>query len=216
MAENISDRVSWVDRVVKRYHDLGELIPSNQLKLYQKISDHYTQGRTVIDIGCSTGVGANILSHNARFVWGVDMNEEAIDWATRMFKRPNLDFAVLDVEHPTDRELSKFEVLVMSEVIEHLGDVEVGLQTIKRFFTPETYGFITVPNINNEEVRARDTANELHLQHWSAGDFYALMIKHFQNVVMFSAEKLSVWDHEETIDGNSTDGLIVARVKGIL
>ena len=132
---NKSNDISWLDRVIKRYKDTGLVIPDPQRKLYEKIRDFWIGGRTVIDIGCSVGIGTNILSHTARAVWGIDMNLEAIDFASKVFRRPNLDFAILDIENPPTRELAKFEVVVMSEVIEHLSDVEAGIGTVKRFFS---------------------------------------------------------------------------------
>lgn len=212
--DNKSQEVSWLDRGIKRFHDLGIVIPDGQRKLYEKIRDHWAQGRLVMDVGCSIGVGSNILSHSARHVWGVDMNEEAVKFADQVFARPNLSFDIYDIEKSSTRELAKFEIVVVSEVIEHLTDPTIGLSVIKKFFKPDTIGFITAPNINNEDVKKRDSDNELHLQHWTAGEFYSLMIQNFASVTLYSVEKLNQWNQEETIDGDSTDGLIIAKVEG--
>lgn len=217
-SQNVSAQVSWFDREMKRYKEKGCCIPNRQEKLYRKIRDEFASGRTIIDIGCSLGLGANILSHYARYVWGVDVNQEAIQYASHVFKRPNLDFAVLDVEHPPQRELASFEVVVMSEVIEHLADLDTGLATVKSFFSDKlgTVGFITAPNQNHPEVPENEAKHGFHIQHWTAGEFYALMTKHFRSVVLYSADKLETWGHEETVDGNSTDYLIVAKVEGVI
>lgn len=213
--ENKSTQVDWISRELRRFKDIGRLIPEGQEKLYRAIEKGFCSGRTVVDIGSSCGVGTNILSYSARFVWGLDINKEAVDFARQMHKRPNIDFEVYDIENPPTREVAKFEIVVMSEVIEHLIDPENGLNGIKRFFSTkgDTIGFITVPNINNEEVKKRDAANELHNHHWTAGEFYELMTKHFNAVTMFSVDKLYNWSHDETVDGNTTDGLIVAKVE---
>lgn len=214
MKENKSAEISWFDREVKRFKEKGTLIPELQTRLYTAISREWTPGRTVVDMGCSLGVGSNILSHTARYVWGLDINEEAVRYASLAFKRPNLDFAVYDIEHPPMRELSKFEVVVMSEVIEHLADVNAGIGTIKGFFRPETVGFITAPNQNNEKVKENEAKHGFHIQQWTAGSFYEMLIQHFNSVTLYSAEKLNNWSQEETIDGNSTDYLVIAKVEG--
>lgn len=213
--KNISDEISWVDRVHKRYKEVGTLIPHRQRKLYEKIRDEWVAGRTVVDVGCSLGIGSNILSHEARFVWGLDINEEAIDFAKRMFKRPNLDFMVADIENPPNREISKFEVVVMIETLEHLQNPEKGLREIKTFFKEGSLGFITVPNHANKKVRENEKKHGLHLGHWTAGQFYELMIKHFRSVTMYSVDKLESWKQSETVDGNSQDYLIVAKLEGV-
>lgn len=212
--KNVSAEVSWVDREIKRFKETGNLIPVRQEKLYQKIRDHFVQGRTVLDIGCSAGVGANLLSHQARFVWGVDINEEAVRFATRAFKRPNLDFTVMDIEKPPEREMAKFEIITMLETLEHLEHPEEALNNIKRFFTPQTIAFITIPNYANEEVRSNQDKHGFHLSNWDAGAFYELLTKHFQAVVLYSVDKLEQWNQEETVDGTTTDYLIVAKIEG--
>jgi 2-polyprenyl-3-methyl-5-hydroxy-6-metoxy-1,4-benzoquinol methylase len=217
MKENQSASISWLDREISRFKERGVLIPELQEKLYRAISREWTPGRTVIDMGCCLGVGSNILSNTARSVWGVDVNEEAVKYAVQAFRRPNLDFAVLDLENPPMRELAKFEVVVMSEVIEHLANVEVGLATAKSFFSDQlgTVGFITAPNQNNATVRENEAKHGFHIQKWTAGEFYELMTKHFKSVVLFDASKVNLWNQEETIDGNSDAYLMIAKVEGI-
>lgn len=212
--ENKSAEILWLDRIIKRFHEVGTLIPSRQLKLYEKIRDEFAGGRTIIDIGCSIGIGSNILSHEARFVWGVDINEEAVKFGTLAFKRPNLDFAVFDIENPPSRPISQFELVVASEILEHLVDPEKGLQTIKSMMGKNAMAFITCPNINNKEVVENENKHGYHLSHWNAGTFYELMTKHFNSVVLYSVDKLENWGQEETVDGNSEDYLIVVKVEG--
>ena len=214
--KNTSADVSWVDRVQKRYKELGILIPPRQEHLYRAMSRTFAPGRTVVDIGCSTGVGTNILSHGARHVWGVDINEEAIDFATKAFARPNMNFDVYDIEKPPTRSHSPFEMVVMSEILEHVEQPELALNNVKRFFheRTKTIGFITCPNQVNAEVRENEKKHGFHLHKWNAGEFYELMTTHFNAVVMYSAEKVNTWQPSETVDGSSEDYLIVAKVEG--
>jgi len=213
--ENKSAEHSWLDRDIKRFKDIGWVIPKNQYKLYHRIMEKWVSGRTVVDIGSSIGVGTNILSHQARAVWGIDINEEAIRYAQQVFARPNLDFAVLDIENPPNRPLSTFEVVVCMEVIEHLPNYVAGLNTIKSFFDGDkTIGFITAPNIGNARVKEDDANNSLHLNHWTAGEFYGLLIKHFRSVTLFGSERIRTWEHSETTDGDSQDRIVVAKVQG--
>lgn len=216
--KNISGDISWLDRDIYRFKKKGTFIPPGQTHMYSKIRDHWARGRTVIDIGCSAGYGSNILSHQARHVWGIDVNQEALDFAKHMYERPNLSFDFLDLENPPERPISPFEVVVMIEVLEHLPNYEMGLQTVKRFFSDKlnTVGFITVPNLGNSKVAKADAENELHVQHWSPGEFYELMTQHFKHVTLYSSNNLNVWEHDETTDGNDVKSIvIIAKVEGI-
>jgi len=209
---------SWLDNDIARFKNKGTLIPKGQVEFYRKIGEHWASGRTVIDLGCSIGYGANLLSHEARHVWGVDFNQEAINFAKHVFERPNLTFEVLDLEKPPERPLSPFEVVVMVEVIEHLTNYEAGLASFKRFFSDKlnTIGFITVPNLGNSRVNKADKINKLHVNHWTPGEFYELLIKHFKYVTLFSSSKLENWTQAETIDdGDSRSLVIIAKVEGI-
>ena len=211
--ENHSKDISWLDKIIKRFKDLGVFVPPIQKRIYEAIGREFAAGRTIVDVGCSTGADSNVLSVQARHVWGIDVNKEAVSFAIQAFSRPNLSFDEYDLENPPTREVSKFDLVVCIEVIEHLADLEVGINNLKRFFGKDSIGFISVPNINNEEIKIRDAANPLHLHHWTAGEFYELMIKHFASVTLYSAEKLDTWSQEETVDGNTTDKLLVAKVE---
>ena len=216
--KNRDQNYSWLDRDVKRFKELGFIIPEIQMNLYRSIGNHWVSGKTVIDVGCSIGVGSNILSHYARHVWGVDLNEEAIKFAKQVFERPNLSFETMDIENPPARPIATFEVVVMSEVIEHLDDPTKGLEFCKRFFSDKlnTVGFITAPNPNNDIVKETDAANELHLHHWVPGDFYEFLTKHFRSVTLYANDKIDLWNYDETTDGSCTAPLVVAKVEGII
>lgn len=215
--DNVSADLSWLERSLKRFREIGVIIPARQRKLYESLRDHMVSGKTVVDLGSSIGVGSNLLSHTARHVWGVDINKESVQFANLAFARDNLSFDLYDLENPPSRGISDFEIVVCSEVIEHLQDVEKGMETLKSFFSSRlsTVGFITIPNINNEDVKKRDDDNRLHLHRWNAGQFYEFLNNHFNTVTLFDVDKLDQWTKEETIDGNSTAPLIVARVEGV-
>ena len=106
-------------------------------------------------------------------------------------------------------------MLFRSEVLEHLENPEAALNVLKRFFSPKghTVGFITIPNQNNKNVRKNEAKHGYHIQKWTAGEFYELMTKHFHAVTLYSADKISNWGIEETVDGNTKDYLLIAKVE---
>ena len=73
----------------------------------------------VLDVGCAYGWTLDALTGRARELWGVDMNSDALAEARRSY--PHIHFV-----HQTAAALpfddGVFDVVILSEVIEHVGD----------------------------------------------------------------------------------------------
>jgi SAM-dependent methyltransferase len=78
--------------------------------------------KRVIDLGCGAGYGAFLLSFVARNVIGLDIEEEAVQYARDRFQADNLSYAQIDI---TQTYLTNSEVWTCFEVIEHLEDPEM-------------------------------------------------------------------------------------------
>ena len=73
----------------------------------------------VLNVGCGSGVLANALAADGCRVTGVDSNPHAIDYARRVFSRPNLDFHLGQAEDLPVEPRSVDRVYCFN-VIEHL------------------------------------------------------------------------------------------------
>jgi 2-polyprenyl-3-methyl-5-hydroxy-6-metoxy-1,4-benzoquinol methylase len=75
--------------------------------------------RRVLDIGCGNGALTGRLAVPGRQVMGADFAQSGVERAREAF--PNLEFFVHDVTEPLASEMrGKFDVVVSTEVIEHL------------------------------------------------------------------------------------------------
>jgi SAM-dependent methyltransferase len=99
--------------------------------------------RTVLDVGC--GVGGVLASFHARghLVHGCDFVGEYIDHARR--KVPAGDFRVGGLEQFRDGE--KFDLVILSDVVEHLRAPLQMLQALQSFLHPRSQVFIIVPGV---------------------------------------------------------------------
>lgn len=74
---------------------------------------------SILDIGCAHGSGLNLLSGKARKLVGIDMDEAALEQGKANY--PHLEFI-----HQTANLLpfddNMFDIVVLAEVIEHVGD----------------------------------------------------------------------------------------------
>src|SRR3990167_3027301 len=66
----------------------------NYIKNYsmKKITEHsqfpkFIWRPTIVDVGCGSGVGSNILSQNSDMTWGIDKNQTSIQFAKECLER---------------------------------------------------------------------------------------------------------------------------------
>lgn len=160
----------------------------------------------VVDVGCGCGVGANIVSEAADFVWGIDKNEQSIKFAQECFTRvknnfyyhPQITFDCFDFLQDT-REVMKFDIVLAIEIIEHIYDARGFVQAlIKKFAKRDKRGnldtanptefFISSPNRNNKSIsKSGPPSNIFHIREWTSGELLALLSEYFQSVELFNA-----------------------------
>ena len=103
------------------------------------------RGRRVLDIASGSGYGSHLLSADAASVVGVDVNPDAVAYASRTYRRDNLEFRVGDAERiPLDDD--SVDVVVTFETIEHVADYRQFLSEIDRVLAPGGVALISTPN----------------------------------------------------------------------
>jgi SAM-dependent methyltransferase len=112
---------------------------SRYRRLTEFVAEHYRPGMTITDLGCGN-CWWNV--HGVPVV-GVDINEDMLRWALRNGRvaeyrvRPDLADTGLPTHH--------FDVVVMSEVLEHLLDVGGTLAEVDRILKDDGTFLVTVP-----------------------------------------------------------------------
>lgn len=159
----------------------------------------------IIDIACGSGIGSNVLSQEADFVWGIDVSEPSVKFAQLMFTRhknniyynPQLTFDVVDVRTDT-REIMAFDIVVAIELIEHLADYNTLLNFIKRickkdkqgnYFEPPNATIVYISTPNRKQLAAHGKSqkkpnNRRHVREWAPDELYNVLTKHFKYVVL--------------------------------
>lgn len=111
----------------------------------------YAWNRDVLDLGCGGGFIAHVLSLVARSATGIDINPSAIGYASRRFPRPTFLCSELsDVLNLRDR----FDFVHCSELIEHVGDVNLFMRALKTLTRPGGHVYITTPDRGHHRVPA--------------------------------------------------------------
>ena len=101
----------------------------------------------VLDVGCGSGVFASRMAELGAQVTAVDSNPAAVDYGTRTFARPGLEFRlglVDELEFPD----SACDAAVCLEVVEHIypAQTEKLLSDLRRILRPGGQLLLTTPN----------------------------------------------------------------------
>lgn len=93
------------------------------------------EGRSALDIGCSTGVICKALSGHFGSVMGIDIDAGAIQQATSRFASPTISFEMADAMD-TGLPSESFDVVICAHVYEHVPDPGRMLVEIDRVLKP--------------------------------------------------------------------------------
>lgn len=126
----------------------GGLHPKHRLMHYhQFFLDHISQGDMVLDIGCGNGALAFDLAKKAKRVIGIDNNEKnRLAWE-KGYAAPNLEYHAVDAKRFQPE--ARFDVVVLSNVLEHIEQRVEFLRRIKHF--APTF-LIRVPMIDRDWI----------------------------------------------------------------
>ena len=134
-------------------------------------------GGTVCDVACGVGYGSNLLAGKADKVVGIDIGNDAIDWANEYFEADKTLFFNCDILVGWPVEES-FDAIVSYETIEHLDEPEKFVSEIFDRLKPGGKLFMSLPNGPRDKARRE---NPHHLQHFTDAQITSLITKYFKN-----------------------------------
>lgn len=147
---------------------------------YKYISE-YVRGKSVLDIASGEGYGSDILSKTASDVIGIDIDIEAVEFASQKYSDiKNLRFqcgSVTDI--PLDN--ASVDVIISFETIEHIAEHEKMISEFKRVLKPNGMVIISTPD---KKVYTDDSGevNEFHVKELYKYEFRELLTKYFKHV----------------------------------
>lgn len=89
---------------------------------------------SVLDLGCKNGYMSNYLAEKAAHVVGIDHDPEAISTARIQYQRGNLEFHEGDAVDLLKNRNMRFDVLILSHILEHIDDPGEFLACFKHHF----------------------------------------------------------------------------------
>lgn len=118
------------------------------IKYHDFFIKHISHHDRVLDIGCGIGALAQDVAEKAGCqMVGIDLDEKNIEQAKQRFAHDGVDYRVGDAKHDLPDE--QFDVIILSNVLEHLTDRSEFLKTIQERFQPDRF-LIRVPLFERE------------------------------------------------------------------
>jgi len=100
-------------------------------------------GKTVLDIGCYDGQISALIKDRGNTVYGVDISESAVDMA----RQRGIEAKVGDLDHGLPFSSDSFDVVLASEVIEHVLNVDLLMEEANRVLRNTGFAVLTTPNL---------------------------------------------------------------------
>lgn len=126
--------------IIKKTQFILDSIQRFQKEAYPNVSS-----LDVLDLGCGEGEVSQRIAANGHNVLGVDINSERIALANSRTTTPRCRFSVCDV-YDIGKLGVKFNVVVFSEVIEHMKEGGAPLRTIRDVLITPGQMILTTPN----------------------------------------------------------------------
>ena len=141
--------VATQEDVEQKQHQFNLGVPKNKF-----ISTYVGSGKRILDVGCFTGYCSKAFHEMGNTVVGVDASPPAIRMAQERYK--DLEFYCIDAleltrQFPPD----SFDIVVASEIIEHVLDPAIFLKEIKTVLHPGGLLILTTQNSNALHLRLR-------------------------------------------------------------
>ncbi len=159
-------------------------IISIHLARYEFARNH-CEGKRVLDVACGVGYGSEYLSQFSEQVVGVDLSEEAVQYAQKRYQRDNIQFFAQDA-CKLQIEGGPFDVACSFETIEHLPSVEPYLKNIVNVLKDEGVYIVSSPYVSKTTLSPE---NPYHIQEWSPKDFELLLQNYFSEISLFGQQR---------------------------
>lgn len=123
---------------------------------------YYVKGGTLLEVGCSEGAYLSTLRNNGWDVYGVEVDRESVEKARR---KHNLNVQNTKIEDVHFEE-NKFDVIIMSMVVEHLRNPFSALEKITTYLKPGGQLIFSIPYFEGLEFQFfREYSYGLQLPH---------------------------------------------------
>jgi 2-polyprenyl-3-methyl-5-hydroxy-6-metoxy-1,4-benzoquinol methylase len=155
-----------MDTLTKLYDDLyangyhNKLGFSHSINLIEKgIKKYIKDGRSILDVGCSSGTALQYLEENGYQASGIDISNNAIELAIKYGAKDCKVSQSHSIDYPND----KFHGILCTDVLEHVDESNINetFREFNRVTLPKAHIFLKIA-LKTELNRGWDTITNKH------------------------------------------------------
>lgn len=162
------------ERMVPEFHQETLMYAEHYTRYFA--AEDIIKGKIVLDIASGSGYGTKMLAEKAKHVYGVDVNEQAVNYSKKYFSSKNIEYLVGDgVKIPLDD--NSVDVVITFETIEHIEDYKIFIKEVKRVLRPDGIAIVSTPN----DIEFAE-GNHFHLHEFEYEELVSLLKKDFKNI----------------------------------
>ncbi|HOS69974.1 MAG TPA: methyltransferase domain-containing protein [Bacillota bacterium] len=134
-------------------------------KIFKFLQSYQINKGSLLEIGCSSGGILSVFKSNGWDITGIDLDSDYTDYGIRK----GLNLKNCHSEDLLEEYSGRFDVIILSHVLEHFLDIKKELGIVYRLLKPQGYLYIEVPGIehilNEEGWIQNDFLKILQIQH---------------------------------------------------
>jgi len=135
----------------------------------------------ILDIGCGDGVLSwKLFNQTKSKITGVDTDEHSLKFARKEIQKRNARANFIKANaHKLPFKNNSFDVIIATEIIEHLEKPQIMLREIKRVLKPKGQVIITTP------IKLSETPQDkMHVKEYTSLELKNLLNKYFDKVTI--------------------------------
>lgn len=158
--------------------------------LFHVVTYDYVQdmvrNKEVLDFGCGSGYGAARIAGLCKRIVGIDIAADAVAYARKKFKIPNLEFSVIAAveDQPLPFTDQSFDVVLSFQVLEHVPDVGRYLAEIGRVLRTGGVFVVATPDRSSRLLPMQKPWNMYHLHEYSDVELKDTLSTRFSRVII--------------------------------
>lgn len=171
------------------------LVPDEMpVRLYEEhiqryaFASRFCAGKIVLDVACGTGYGSHFLAEaGAKAVFGVDISEDALEYASSHYRRDNLFFMRLDASELPFSD-GQFDTVCSFETLEHLSAPRRLVSECRRVLRWSGSLICSTPNRSLTSPLWLPPVNPFHVREFAVSETRGMLAEHFSDVGLWGQD----------------------------